>query len=74
MPRFDGFEFIKRFREIESFKTTPIIVLTGSQKILDVAKAYECGANDVILKPVNKAELTSKVIARLSEAKAAEGV
>ena len=71
MPRFDGFEFIKKFREIEAFKTTPVIVLTGSQKILDVAKAYECGANDVILKPVNKAELTSKVISHLSEAKSA---
>lgn len=51
LPTVSGFEVLKWVRGQEEYKRLPITVFTGSdyQKHLD--RAYELGANSVILKP-----------------------
>ena len=50
MPRVDGFEVIKWVRGEPGFSTLPIVVLTSSEQIRDVNRAYELGANSFLVK------------------------
>jgi CheY-like chemotaxis protein len=52
MPRFDGFEVLKWIRQQPGFNTLRVIVLTSSDHIHDVNKAYQLGANSFLVKPV----------------------
>src|SRR5438270_7458616 len=45
MPKMDGFEVLRVVRGDRRFATLRIIVLTSSEDIYDVNKAYELGAN-----------------------------
>ena len=52
MPGMDGFETAKYIRGRERSRTTPIIFLTAvSTDVAQVAKGYEAGAVDYVLKP-----------------------
>ena len=52
MPRMDGFETAKFIRGRERSRTTPIIFLTAlSTDLAQVARGYEAGAVDYVLKP-----------------------
>ncbi len=62
MPNMDGYETCKRIREIEDFKTTPIIFLTAKSNENDEILGLNIGANDFISKPVS----TKKFIARIN--------
>jgi len=49
MPKVDGFETLKWLREQEGFRTIPVIVLTSSEQVRDVNRAYELGANSFLV-------------------------
>ena len=51
MPKMDGFELLEWIRNHSAFKALRIVVLTSSQDIYDVSKAYELGANSFLVKP-----------------------
>src|SRR6266446_1062764 len=51
MPRTDGFEVLTWIRQQPAFKALRIIVLTSSEDIRDVNRAYEFGANSFLVKP-----------------------
>lgn len=51
MPRMDGFEVLKEIRSNKTFAALRVIVLTSSEDIFDVNKAYELGANSFLVKP-----------------------
>lgn len=51
MPKVDGFELLEWIRNHPAFKALRIVVLTSSQDIYDVGKAYELGANSFLVKP-----------------------
>ncbi|MBU0762148.1 MAG: response regulator [Candidatus Altiarchaeota archaeon] len=53
MDRMDGFEFLQILRSNEMFKSIPVIVLSSSDRQNDVNRAYEVGANNYIVKPVD---------------------
>jgi CheY-like chemotaxis protein len=51
MPKMDGFELLEWIRNHPAFKAIRIVVLTSSQDICDVSKAYELGTNSFRGKP-----------------------
>jgi CheY-like chemotaxis protein len=59
MPRLDGFEVLRELRRQKAFAGLRIIVLTSSEQIYDVNKAYELGANSFLVKPLEFENLTA---------------
>jgi len=53
MPVMDGFTACKQIRSLPSAKDIPILIITGLDDELSIARAFSCGATDYIPKPVN---------------------
>ena len=53
MPRMDGFEVLSWLREQNALNALRVIVLTGSDELLDVNRAYQLGANSFLVKPMD---------------------
>ena len=51
LPRMDGFEVLKWIRAQPGGKQLLVIVLTSSQEVYHVNKAYQLGANSFLVKP-----------------------
>lgn len=68
MPRMDGYQFIKRFRQE---RQTPIIIVTAREEESDAVLGLELGADDYVVKPFRLRELVARIRAtlrRVSEA------
>ncbi len=63
MPGTDGFEVLKWVREQPGLAALRIVVLTGSQDVRDVNKAYQLGANSFLVKPVDFAHFVELSVA-----------
>ena len=61
MPVMDGYEAIKRIREIPKFENLPIIALTAKAMKEDREKCMEVGASDYITKPIDPDQLISLI-------------
>jgi len=66
MPVMDGFECCKRMREL--LPLTPIIFMTGLIEVEHTVKAFECGGNDYITKPIKPEELLARIKAHVQSA------
>lgn len=53
LPRVDGLEVLRQFKEHARLRSVPVVVLTTSADSQDVRRAYELGANSYIVKPVD---------------------
>jgi CheY-like chemotaxis protein len=53
MPRIDGFEVLHWIRRQPGFSSIRIVVLTSSDAIPDVNRAYALGANSFMVKPLD---------------------
>ena len=53
MPGMDGFEVLQWIRKQQGFGSLRILVLTGSDQIADINKAYKLGANSFMVKPID---------------------
>lgn len=53
MPRMNGHEFLERFKQLESLKRIPVVVLTTSEAEIDIVRAYDLGASGFIVKPIS---------------------
>jgi len=51
MPGVDGFEVLNWIRQHPCFRSLVVIVLTSSDAIRDVNRAYQLGANSFLIKP-----------------------
>jgi CheY-like chemotaxis protein len=61
MPEMDGYETMRRIREIPTFRRLPIISLTAKAMKGDREKCLQAGASDYVAKPVNTDQLLSLV-------------
>ncbi len=61
MPRVSGFEIIKRIRNDKETRFIPIIVITALSEQQDKLRAIELGADDFLVKPINKLELMTRI-------------
>jgi chemotaxis family two-component system response regulator Rcp1 len=52
LPRMDGYQFLQEIRGDTVLKAIPVIVFTGSNSPNDIRRAYECGANCYLVKPM----------------------
>jgi CheY-like chemotaxis protein len=52
MPKMDGFEVLRAIKERPHLHHIRVIVLTSSEDIFDVNKAYELGASSFLVKPL----------------------
>jgi two-component system, chemotaxis family, response regulator PixG len=57
MPTVNGYSVCKFLRETTLFKTTPIVILTAKDTIIDRTRAKLAGATDFITKPPEPQEL-----------------
>jgi two-component system response regulator len=53
LPRLSGFEVLTSMRDEERLRTVPVVVLTSSDEISDLAACYEMGCNAFVKKPVD---------------------
>jgi two-component system response regulator len=52
LPLLNGLDVLKRMREDERTRRTPVVMLTSSTEQTDIATTYELGANSYVRKPV----------------------
>lgn len=52
LPVMDGFEVLRRIRAHPDLRDLRVVVLTTSQEIRKVSKAYQLGANSFLVKPL----------------------
>jgi HAMP domain-containing protein/CheY-like chemotaxis protein/signal transduction histidine kinase len=61
MPEMDGYETMRRIRDVPDYRTLPIISLTAKAMKGDREKCLQAGASDYVAKPVNTEQLLSLV-------------
>ncbi len=61
MPQMNGFDAVKRIREQDVTRDTPIIMVTTRGEMENIESAYAVGCNDYVTKPINSAELMAKM-------------
>lgn len=53
MPRKDGFEVLQWIRKQDSLSSLVVVVLTTSERVQDINRAYSMGANSFLTKPLD---------------------
>lgn len=53
LPKVDGLEVLRQFKNHRLAKTIPVVILTTSADDTDIRRAYELGVNSYIIKPVD---------------------
>jgi two-component system, chemotaxis family, response regulator PixG len=66
MPNLDGYELCSMLRKHSSFKSIPIVMVTGHTGFIDRAKAKLVGASGYLTKPFTRTELTKMVFKYLA--------
>jgi signal transduction histidine kinase len=61
MPGMDGFEVCRRIRATPQLAEVPIIILTALDDRASLLQGIEAGADDFLIKPVDRYELTARV-------------
>lgn len=61
MPRVNGFDVLKWVRAQESLSSLRVVVLTSSERIRDINRAYDLGANSFLTKPLNFIDFTNTI-------------
>ena len=61
MPGMDGFTTCQRLRQLPGGDVVPILIMTGLDDVESIAKAYDMGATDFIVKPCHGLILNQRV-------------
>ena len=68
LPRLSGIDLCRRLREL-GFSQVPILMLTARSELDDKLKAFDCGADDYVVKPFALEELEGRIRALVRRAK-----
>ncbi len=66
MPEMDGFELLENLRKIPAYSSVPIMMLTSMGREEDIARGFELGADDYMVKPFSPVEVLVRVHRLLS--------
>jgi DNA-binding response OmpR family regulator len=69
MPRMNGADLARAIRGEVQWNDIPIMLITGKSKPKDAVRAYEAGAEDVILKPFHFEVLFARIDRRIDRAR-----
>lgn len=61
LPGLSGHELLRRIRDHESTRLTPVLVLSGSESPADIGRSYEARANAYVTKPETYREMVDLV-------------
>lgn len=61
MPEMNGYEFLKKLRNMSEFKDVPVILLTALGQDENLIGGYDLGADDYLVKPVRAEVLISRM-------------
>jgi two-component system, chemotaxis family, response regulator PixG len=61
MPNTNGYEICSQLRKLSFFKTTPIVILTGNDGIVDRVRAKMVGSTDFLAKPANTEQVLATI-------------
>jgi DNA-binding NarL/FixJ family response regulator len=67
MPKMDGFDVLKTIRDLPGGLTTAFIFLSAKVEHDDIRSGMNLGADDYLLKPVNRKDLLSAIETRLKQ-------
>lgn len=68
LPRMDGFELLRRIRQIDGMSDKPVIFLSAHHDMENRIKGFDLGAADFIPKPFNIREITARIKTHLKMA------
>ena len=69
MPRMSGAELARLIRDEVMWRDIPILLITGKSDPKGAIRAYEAGADDVILKPFHFEVLSARIGRRIERAR-----
>ena len=72
MPRMSGAELARAIRGEVQWNDIPVMLITGKSKPADAVRAYEAGADDVILKPFHFEVLFARIGRRIDRARSVQ--
>lgn len=61
MPKMSGYEVCRLLKNDPATRLIPIVIVTALRELDDKIRAIELGADDFLMKPYNKLELTARV-------------
>jgi DNA-binding response OmpR family regulator len=69
MPRMSGGELARAIRGEARWNDVPVMLITGKSRAPEAVRAYEAGADDVILKPFHFEVLFARIDRRIARAR-----
>jgi|SRR5579883_2894725 len=60
MPKMTGIEAVKKMRATPALKDQKVIMCTSAGMVSEVDEAFQAGANDYVMKPIDLAKLVQK--------------
>ncbi|MDR0455155.1 MAG: response regulator [Treponema sp.] len=64
-----GLDVLKEIRKVDKYKHLPVVIVTSESDKANVIVALKLGANDFIVKPVDKKSFTEKTIKVINSVK-----
>jgi|UniRef100_A0A7C3I366 two-component system chemotaxis response regulator CheY len=61
MPKLNGVELTRAIREIDQYKSTPIIMVTSEAAKYNVLEAIKAGVSEYVVKPITSRNLLEKI-------------
>lgn len=68
MPRLDGYQTCALIKNNQTFKSTPVIMLSSKDSIFDRARGRIVGSEEYLTKPFSKEDLIGAITAHVSGA------
>ena len=68
MPRLDGYQTCALIKNNQSFRATPVIMLSSKDSIFDRARGRIVGSEKYLTKPFSKEDLISAITAHVGQA------